>query len=63
MKQEPIEPVSEADKNKSRYKKKTSIDAPPPAVSVVSVALIHSFEREYSEIDYQQYNVFTPEHI
>uniref|UniRef100_A0A673XS44 [histone H3]-trimethyl-L-lysine(4) demethylase n=1 Tax=Salmo trutta TaxID=8032 RepID=A0A673XS44_SALTR len=26
VKQEPIEPVSEADKNKSRYKKKTSID-------------------------------------
>uniref|UniRef100_A0A8C7JDL2 [histone H3]-trimethyl-L-lysine(4) demethylase n=1 Tax=Oncorhynchus kisutch TaxID=8019 RepID=A0A8C7JDL2_ONCKI len=26
LKQEPIEPVSEADKNKSRYKKKTSID-------------------------------------
>uniref|UniRef100_A0A8C7P1R1 [histone H3]-trimethyl-L-lysine(4) demethylase n=1 Tax=Oncorhynchus mykiss TaxID=8022 RepID=A0A8C7P1R1_ONCMY len=26
VKQEPIEPVSEADKNKSRYKKKTSLD-------------------------------------
>ncbi|XP_024240033.1 lysine-specific demethylase 5B-B isoform X1 [Oncorhynchus tshawytscha] len=37
VKQEPIEPVSEADKNKSRYKKKTSIDAPPPAVSVVDL--------------------------
>uniref|UniRef100_A0A8C7P0V8 [histone H3]-trimethyl-L-lysine(4) demethylase n=1 Tax=Oncorhynchus mykiss TaxID=8022 RepID=A0A8C7P0V8_ONCMY len=37
VKQEPIEPVSEADKNKSRYKKKTSLDAPPPAVSVVDL--------------------------
>uniref|UniRef100_A0A4W5KGB6 Lysine demethylase 5B n=1 Tax=Hucho hucho TaxID=62062 RepID=A0A4W5KGB6_9TELE len=37
VKQEPIEPVFEADENKSRYKKKPSLDVPPPAVSVVDL--------------------------
>ncbi|XP_064778606.1 lysine-specific demethylase 5B-B-like isoform X1 [Oncorhynchus masou masou] len=37
VKQEPIEPVSEADENKSRYKKKPSLDVPSPAVSVVDL--------------------------
>ncbi|XP_028980169.2 lysine-specific demethylase 5B-B isoform X2 [Esox lucius] len=37
VKEEPIEPMSETEKSKSRYKKKTGLDVPPPAVSVVDL--------------------------
>ncbi|CAB1336535.1 unnamed protein product [Coregonus sp. 'balchen'] len=52
VKQEPIEPVSEADKNKSRYKKKPSLDAPPPAVSVECSKPQEAFGFEQAYRDY-----------
>lgn len=62
VKQEPIEPVSEADENKSRYKKKPSLDVPPPAVSVVSVDFFWSilWMREYSK---WIINIIAPEQV
>ncbi|KAL1020953.1 hypothetical protein UPYG_G00006830 [Umbra pygmaea] len=37
VKEEPIELLSEIEKNKCRYKKKPSLDGPPPAMSVVDL--------------------------